>query len=316
MGGSARIAHPGKRPGAFPDDSEGAALALTDSHRARAGTRRDPLALILGADERWDLISIAAGIALAMHVALLVFAIAGAMLKDIHDAVTDSRVRIHDYFFRQYEVEVIKPKEAPPPEPPPSPSLRRPRPRPWPRRPSPSTTILTRTWRLRPRRPARCSRPLPRRTRSVDLTDKGFIDGNGNAVGGQQSTDGKGDRMTMARRTSLNGVEGHHGTAPAPVAPPPPAEDKSRAVQLLGGSANCPFPPEADADQIDQAQATIQITVRPDGSVLSASVLADPGHGFGRAARICMLGKRFQPALDKTGAPTVASIPVHVNFTR
>ncbi len=71
----------------------------------------------------------------------------------------------------------------------------------------------------------------------------GIVSGEGSALGGQQAGNGTGDAVTMARRTAINGVEGHHGTAPAPVAPPPPpTEDKSRPVQLIGGSAELPVP--------------------------------------------------------------------------
>ena len=88
-------------------------------------------------------------------------------------------------------------------------------------------------------------------------------------------------------------------------------------MQLAGSSTwSCPFPPEADADQIDEAVVTVQVTVRPDGSALSASVVSDPGHGFGRAARACALGRRYQPALDRSGSPTAASAPVNVRFNR
>jgi protein TonB len=143
----------------------------------------------------------------------------------------------------------------------------------------------------------------------------GFVTGDGTALGGMQSGEGKGDHVTMQRRASLTGVPGGRGTASA-APPPPPAEDRSRGVGLIGGSANCPFPPEADTDQIDQATATVQVTVRPDGSVLSATVTSDPGHGFGRAARLCLMGKRFQPQLDRSGTPMLGSAPVNVRFNR
>ena len=43
----------------------------------------------------------------------------------------------------------------------------------------------------------------------------------------------------------------------------------------------------------------------------------DPGHGFGRAARMCALAHRYQPGLDKNGAAAVATTPpFNVRFTR
>jgi periplasmic protein TonB len=97
----------------------------------------------------------------------------------------------------------------------------------------------------------------------------------------------------------------------------PPAAHSSRPVGLLASSAwSCPFPPESDTDKIDQAVATVLVTVGVDGSALSVSVVGDPGHGFGRAAAACALAKRYQPALDRAGAPIVASAPVNVRFMR
>jgi protein TonB len=88
-------------------------------------------------------------------------------------------------------------------------------------------------------------------------------------------------------------------------------------VALVGGTTwNCPFPPEADAEEINHAVVTVQVTVRPDGSALTATVVTDPGHGFGRAARLCALGRRYQPALDRTGAAIVSSAPINVHFNR
>src|SRR5690349_11659374 len=93
-------------------------------HRARGLVRaRDPLALILGGEERPSIFATAAGIALALHVAMLGIAIAGGWLKDIRMAVEDNRARLHDLFWRQYDVEVPKKEDPPEPkvEPPPEP---------------------------------------------------------------------------------------------------------------------------------------------------------------------------------------------------
>lgn len=60
----------------------------------------------------------------------------------------------------------------------------------------------------------------------------------------------------------------------------------------------------------------VQITVRPDGSALSATVVSDPGHGFGRAARVCALARKYTPALNRAGEPIVGSNLVNVRFSR
>ena len=296
------------------DSTASAILAASAPAPVRAKERRDPLALILGPGETWSVFSICVAVALALHLAMLGFTLVSAMLKDIHDAVVEDRARIHDYFFRLYEVEVVKPKdpppppEPPPPDPPPEP-VAAPKPMAKAQEDDPYKNVAV------PAQAAKVMTAEPKEDEPVDLT--GFVTGDGTALGGMQSGAGKGDRVTMQRNAALNGTPGGTAKVAAAPPPPPPTEDRSRPVGLGGGgAANCPFPPEADQDQIDQATASIQITVRPDGSVLSATVLSDPGHGFGRAARICLLGRHFQPALDRSGTPIVSSAPVNVRFNR
>jgi protein TonB len=152
-----------------------------------------------------------------------------------------------------------------------------------------------------------------------DLTGNTIVSGEGTAAFGQQSAQGKGDKPVLNPAASLTGVPGGTGTSKGPPPPPQPTgPDLSRAATPSGGSSwSCPFPPEADADQIDEARASIVVTVRPDGTPLSVSIVSDPGHGFGRAARMCALTRRFTPALDKAGQPiTGSTVPINVRFTR
>jgi len=80
--------------------------------------------------------------------------------------------------------------------------------------------------------------------------------------------------------------------------------DRSRAAGVAGSKDwNCPFPPEADSEQIDQAFPTIQVAVRADGTPEKVTVLSDPGHGFGRAATRCAMMQRYETALDHDGNP-------------
>jgi protein TonB len=155
----------------------------------------------------------------------------------------------------------------------------------------------------------------PKNDEPVELPT--IVSGEGNALGGMQSGQGKGEQITMQRSASLQGTPGGRGTASAAPPPPPPGVDKSRPIGLAGGTSwNCPFPPEADADQIDQAVVGVRVTVRTDGSASSVVVVSDPGHGFGRAAKACALARRYQPALDRTGTPIVSSSMVNVRFSR
>ena len=68
-------------------------------------------------------------------------------------------------------------------------------------------------------------------------------------------------------------------------------------------------PPEADAEQQNQALVRIAVTVGPDGRAKSVTVLEDPGFGFGRAARRCAMQKSFSPGLDGNGNPTTSTTP-------
>jgi hypothetical protein len=43
---------------------------------------------------------------------------------------------------------------------------------------------------------------------------------------------------------------------------------------------------------------------------------APSGQGFGAAARTCMLGQVFEPALDRDGRPAATALNVNVKFSR
>jgi hypothetical protein len=91
--------------------------------------------------------------------------------------------------------------------------------------------------------------------------------------------------------------------------------DKSRPVQFpVGQMWNCPFPPGTAA--IDSATVSLRVTVEPDGTASNASILSDPGRGFGPAARTCVVGRRYAPALDRNGTPMLAFGIVWVSFVR
>ncbi|PIE06322.1 MAG: hypothetical protein CSA75_00160 [Sorangium cellulosum] len=156
----------------------------------------------------------------------------------------------------------------------------------------------------------------------VDLTGDGFVTGNGDEyVGGVTAAAGTGSAVTYNKAAAATGTPGGTGTGPAPPPPPPKPKgpDRSRAATISRGSgwSSCPFPAEADTDQVDYAVVTLVVTVRPNGTPRSVRVLSDPGHGFGRAARLCALSKRYTHALDQDGKPIVGTTPpIRVTFTR
>jgi periplasmic protein TonB len=168
-----------------------------------------------------------------------------------------------------------------------------------------------------PPAPAQASKVLtqePRPDEPVDLTGNTIVTGNADTYAGG-FTAGNGTNANAVRAMpSPTGVPGGTGApqaAPAPVQGP----DLSRTAALGGGSEwSCPFPPEADTAQIDEAYVTLQVDVRADGTPAAARVLADPGNGFGREARRCAMNRRYATALDHGGqavAGTTKAIRVH-----
>jgi len=102
-------------------------------------------------------------------------------------------------------------------------------------------------------------------------------------------------------------------------APPPQivAVDLSRTATLAGsGEWRCPFPPEADADSIDEASAIIEVIVGASGKAQSATIVQNPGHGFGREAQACAMREAYVPALDKAGNPVASPKKFRVKFER
>jgi len=148
----------------------------------------------------------------------------------------------------------------------------------------------------------------------VDLTNS-FVTGSGATyAGGTTMAAGTATAAVRAPIASPTGVVGATGTG----APAPPTVDRSRAAGLGGSKSwnDCPFPPEADVDNIDQAAVLVQITVAPDGRASGVRVVSDPGHGFGRSARACAMQRRYQTALDRDGSPIGGTFSVNVTFAR
>jgi len=91
----------------------------------------------------------------------------------------------------------------------------------------------------------------------------------------------------------------------------------ARAVALDEAAWSCPWPADADAQQVNEQTVVLRAAVRADGHAERVDVLADPGFGFGTAARSCALATRFDPARDPAGQPVAAlSPPIRVHFYR
>jgi TonB family protein len=149
----------------------------------------------------------------------------------------------------------------------------------------------------------------------ADLTAETFVVGDGAGyAGGATRSDGTGkdavDAADVARGPGGAAAPGVSGPAPAR-----PATNASRSVRAESAWA-CAWPREADGEAIDTQSATVRITVGADGRLESASIEADPGYGFGRAALECARAMRYAPALDASGTPMRATTSVRVRFWR
>jgi protein TonB len=141
----------------------------------------------------------------------------------------------------------------------------------------------------------------------IDLTGDTIVTGHAAAYAGGATTS-PGTSATPGRGGSpVTGADAVRATA----------TDHASAVSLESEKWSCPWPREADAEQIDEQTVVLRVVVDARGAAEQAMVLADPGHGFGPAAVACALRTRFVPARDRSGE-VVRSVspPIRVRFTR
>lgn len=96
---------------------------------------------------------------------------------------------------------------------------------------------------------------------------------------------------------------------PSPSLPPPPKPT------LVQSSLRCTFPKDVDPD-VDSGRVVLRVQVDASGAVTKVLVLADPGHGFGRAARDCVANARFVAARDEQAQPVASETTLTVRFQR
>lgn len=298
--------------------------AVDKEAQSRAGSSknsrvdRDPFAAVMAFGSG----AVRTGLAIGFAIATLSHgAFGGRVLAsptDMRHWFESARDEIHGYLWAAYDIDMVKLKAAEPPKPEPP----KPEEKPDPEQPTP----------VAQRDPAQAAPPPPAAqagkvltapadpNEAVDLTGNTFVTGDGKEyVGGVTAAAGTGSTATYNPAATVGGKPGGTGTGPvssAPVVQQGP--DRSKPPGIAGGSwSSCDFPPEADQDQVDYAVVIIVVTVRTDGSAQSVKVMSDPGHGFGRAARMCALSKKYSPAMDRDGNPAVGTTPpIHVTFTR
>lgn len=298
--------------------------AMASLRPVQHADQRDPWGPVLSLGDR----AVKLGAALGLFLGLSTHGVAGVRAMMAHyemgRAVDAMRLSIHEFLWTEYDIDLKpeqkaepeKPKEEPPPPPP------DPEPEPVPQTPKAAD---------KPQDPYD-EKPAPVQAAKIltapadpnkieDLTDKGIVSGENTQgpIGGQSSAVGTSTVITHSPNADNTGKPGGTGTANAPPPPPPPKVDLSAPAGIVGGASwsNCPFPDEADNDQIDYAQVTLIVTVRPDGSPQSVQVTGDPGHGFGRAARMCALARKYNAGKDAEGnATTKSTPPIRVTFSR
>jgi periplasmic protein TonB len=207
------------------------------------------------------------------------------------------------------DIDLPKPPAPPPPQTPPE----------APKTPKadPPTKVAPAKDEATPPQPAQAAAVLTRRedpNEPVDLTNT-FVTGTA-AVYAGGSTTSWGTNLNAVR--GVTAPVGMPARAPTPSSVPAmPRPDQSRPPALAGGREwSCPFPSEADTEEIDSAIVVIKISVNASGTVEDVAVVKDPGHGFGREARQCALSKSWTAALDRDGRPIDASTVLRVRFDR
>jgi protein TonB len=167
-----------------------------------------------------------------------------------------------------------------------------------------------------PPAPAQAAKVLTREpdpNEPVDLTGNTIVQGTADTYAGGFTSEKGTNASAVHAAAAPTGVPGGTG----PVRPQGNGRDLSRAASVGNTDWNrCPFPPEADTAQVDEAYVTLEIDIRADGQPSAVRVLSDPGNGFGREARQCAMRLRYPPALDHDGTPIPGTTKVRVRFTR
>lgn len=218
-------------------------------------------------------------------------------------------------------IEVVLPAPAPPepvaaaaePEPPPPVPSDVPRPAPKSALLEPPPAAEEPRSEEPPPAAAEAGKVLDAQAEVVDLANA-IVTGEGSYRGGTTESGGISKVAVRDTQARASGVPGGTGTR---LEPAPSPKNLSRPPKLAGsGTWDCPFPAEADAEEIHSAVVSLRVRVGKAGAVESVDVTRDPGFGFGRQARRCALRKKWQPGLDRSGQATEGVAIVHVRFGR
>lgn len=289
--------------------------AAAQARRApKKGPNADPFQGVLSLGPRIPVaVMVAAAVlAVTVHAGAAVGAVQAAVLHAFASWARDVHGAVSNRLAQTYDVDIVKPVEKPEEPPPPPPEEKEP----------PKQVVKEQPKDEPPPQPpaaadaAKVLMAEPAKDEPVDLTNNTFLNGNADtAVGGTTQIGGTAKVATNNAAAVATGVPGGTGTAPAP---PAVKVDRSRAAQILNKAnlERCPFPAEADAEQVDEATVGIEVRIAADGRPETVAVTRDPGHGFGREARKCALREKYSPALDVDGVAIPGVYRVNFRFSR
>jgi protein TonB len=167
----------------------------------------------------------------------------------------------------------------------------------------------------RPVAPAEAAAVLTRSTDApIDLTAETFVTGNARVSPGGKTAGLGRSKGPVTGAVDLRAPAAGSSPSATGIGLGP---ERRRTVTLAEGRWACPWPMEADAQQIDTETVVLRVRVRSSGRVEAVELVSDPGAGFGPAAAACARQTRFDPARDATGAAVDAwSPPIRVHFAR
>jgi len=247
---------------------------------------------------RWRRLAVGGAVVLALYGGA--FALVSRLGGSLGPWSAEMAARIHEAIAMERAVEVTPP---PPPSPPPAPAATPE----VPQSPVSRTVRAPHAQQAHATPPAQAGQLAAVSAEPADFTGSAFIVGSGTSYAGGATT------STGTSRKAALGPVAPEGPRNAPSV----AHNRARAVALDEAAWNCPWPAEADAEQINEQTVVLRATVRADGRADRVDVVSDPGFGFGDAARVCALRTRFEPARDTAGQPIPSqSPPIRVHFYR
>jgi protein TonB len=297
-------------PSRPPPSSQRAALA-------RVSTRPPPpLGVVVSAHEPMDRVldlakgqSVSKGV-VASTVIQALFLLVMALLADwgLANWTRQIQAEIQNQLRSDYEIEITKDDTPPPPPPPeeePKPEAK------------PVVEVKPLPANAPPPPPAAAAAPIvtaPADPNQIEDMTNTIVTGNGPGSGGVTMNEGS---QGVGRGPGVpSPASSPAGTSKVAAPPPVPTVDHSKTASAMNGDWRCPFPPAADIAGIDDANAVVEVVVRPDGTPASARIIRDPGNGFGPAAVSCAMRERFHAALDRDGNPIQQSKQFNVKFSR